>query len=120
MGSLIQTLPSPSDLSPAVLSFLSHNLTTAGALAGAPVIVSELQSQRAELDRSVVDLNRRLASILVAYASFSSRTHSLLAGLKLQLAALGSSTFQGMDSSFVCYNQFLEYFRDFFLFFFGI
>ncbi|GMN45660.1 hypothetical protein TIFTF001_014847 [Ficus carica] len=85
-------LPPATSFSPSVLSFLNDNLNSGEALSQAPNLVSDLQAQCGELDQNLIDLNRSLAVILVAYASFSDQIHALFADIKGQLIGLGSST----------------------------
>ncbi|KAM2610359.1 hypothetical protein COP2_040260 [Malus domestica] len=92
MDSAVQTLPPASDLPPSIVSFLDDKFRTNENLSGAPTLLSELQSQCGDLDRTLIDLNRRLGSSLLTYASFSDRVHGLLGGINAQLAGLGSST----------------------------
>ncbi|XP_009369320.2 RINT1-like protein MAG2 [Pyrus x bretschneideri] len=92
MDSAVQTLPPASDLPPSILSFLDDKFRTNENLSGAPTLLSELQSQCDDLDRTLIDLNRRLGSSLLTYGSFSDRVHGLLGGINARLAGLGSST----------------------------
>ena len=85
-------LPPAASFPPSILSFLNDNLNSGEALSQAPNLVSDLQAQCGELDQNLIDLNRSLAAILVAYASFSDQIHALFADIKGQLIGLGSST----------------------------
>ncbi|QCE11632.1 RINT-1/TIP-20 protein [Vigna unguiculata] len=87
----LQTLPPPSHLSPAALSFLDHRFHTQCALADAPNFVSELQTQCAELDRALDELTRRLGEGLAAYASFSGEIHGVFGHVTDRLTALSST-----------------------------
>ncbi|XP_050122254.1 RINT1-like protein MAG2 [Malus sylvestris] len=92
MDSAVQTFPPASDLPPSVVSFLDDKFPTNENLSGAPTLLSELQAQCGDLDRTLIDLNRSLGSSLLTYASFSDRVHGLLGGINAQLTGLGSST----------------------------
>ncbi|KAM0979766.1 hypothetical protein ACFX13_015845 [Malus domestica] len=92
MDSAVQTFPPASDLPPSVVSFLDDKFRTNENLSGAPTLLSELQAQCGDLDRTLIDLNRSLGSSLLTYASFSDRVHGLLGGINAQLTGLGSST----------------------------
>ncbi|KAE9445546.1 hypothetical protein C3L33_22557, partial [Rhododendron williamsianum] len=74
---MVQALPPISSLSHSVLTFLDDNLRSADALERASGLVSELQTRCADLDQSLLDLNRRLESSLFAYASYSDRIGAL-------------------------------------------
>lgn len=92
MDYTVQTLPPASGLSASVLSFLDEKFRTKENLAEAPSLVSELQAQCSDLDRTLTDLNRRLGVSLVAYASFSDRIGGVFNDISAKLIALGSST----------------------------
>ncbi|XP_068308462.1 RINT1-like protein MAG2 [Pyrus communis] len=92
MDSAVQTFPPASDLPPSVISFIDDKFRTNENLSGAPTLLSELQAQCGDLDRTLIDLNRILGSSLLTYASFSDRVHGLLGGINAQLTGLGSST----------------------------
>lgn len=94
-------LPPASDLSPSIVSFLNDKFRTNANLNGAPALLSELQTQCGDLDRTLIDLNRSLGSSLLAYASFSDRVHGVLGDINAQLTGLGSST-RSRSSGFVC------------------
>ncbi|BFG32742.1 hypothetical protein CerSpe_190160 [Prunus speciosa] len=85
-------LPPASDLSPSIVSFLNEKFRTNDNLNGAPTLLSELQTQCGDLDRTLIDLNRSLGSSHLAYASFSDRVHGVLGHINAQLTGLGSST----------------------------
>lgn len=91
-SSVACTVPPAMSLSASVLFFLNHNLNTGEALSQAPSLVSELQAQCGDLDQNLIDLNRNLGEILVAYSSFSDQTHALFADINAQLIGLLSST----------------------------
>ncbi|XP_024018556.1 RINT1-like protein MAG2 [Morus notabilis] len=91
-SSVAGTLPPAMSLSASVLFFLNHNLNTGEALSQAPSLVSELQAQCGDLDQNLIDLNRNLGEILVAYSSFSDQIHALFADINAQLIGLLSST----------------------------
>lgn len=88
----IQTLPLPSSLSSAVLSFLDDKLKAEQDLVRASTLVSELGTQCSDLDLALIDLNRRLESILASYVSFSDRIDCLFVNINGGLANLSSST----------------------------
>uniref|UniRef100_A0A2P2JQT1 RINT1-like protein MAG2 n=1 Tax=Rhizophora mucronata TaxID=61149 RepID=A0A2P2JQT1_RHIMU len=88
----IQTLPPLSALSSSAVAFLDDKLRSQEDLSTAPSLVSDLQSQCCELDRALVDLNVRLGSSLLAYASFSDRVHGLFSESTSNLTKLRSLT----------------------------
>lgn len=92
MESKIQNFPLFSTLSSSVVSFLNERLHNQEDLATAPTLVSELQSQCLDLDQALLDLNSRLESSLLAYASFSDRIHGLFSDASSKLTDLGSLT----------------------------
>lgn len=89
---MVQALPPISSLSHSVLTFLDDNLRSADALERASGLVSELQTRCADLDQSLLDLNRRLESSLFAYASYSDRIGALFGDVNSKLYDLCSST----------------------------
>ncbi|KAJ4824178.1 RING-finger protein mag2 [Turnera subulata] len=93
----IQSLPLHSSLSSSVLSFLDDKFHTQSDLARAPELATELQSKCLGLDKTLADLNSRLASSLLAHASFSDRIHGLLKDASSQLTDLGSLTVSRSD-----------------------
>lgn len=92
MDCSVQTLPAASDLSPSVLSFLDDKFRTKENLTEASSLVSELQTQCSDLDRTLTDLKWRLGASLVAYASFSERVHGIFSDISAKLLELVSSS----------------------------
>ncbi|CAI0399404.1 unnamed protein product, partial [Linum tenue] len=86
------TLPSSTTLSSPAVAFLNDRLNDLQDLEHAPSIVSELQSQCLDLENSLADLNSRLESSLLGYASFSDRIHGLITGTTSELSDLDSLT----------------------------
>uniref|UniRef100_A0A5B7BIY7 Putative RINT1-like protein MAG2 n=1 Tax=Davidia involucrata TaxID=16924 RepID=A0A5B7BIY7_DAVIN len=91
-SSIIETLPPISSLSTSLLNFLNHKLHRKDDLQQASSLVSELQTQCRDLDQSLTDLNWRLETSLVAYASFSDRIGELFGDINAKLSDLRSST----------------------------
>ncbi|KAK9278126.1 hypothetical protein L1049_027685 [Liquidambar formosana] len=87
----LQSLPPISDLSPSVRSFVDDKLHAKDDLPGAARLVSELQNQCLHLDQSLVDLNRRLESSLLDYASHSDKIDGLFGNINARLSDLRSS-----------------------------
>ncbi|XP_028788498.1 RINT1-like protein MAG2 isoform X1 [Neltuma alba] len=87
----VQTLSLPSDLSPSAFTFLNAKFHTKDSVDEAPSLVSELQTQCSDLDRALVELNRRLGAGLVAYSSFSGQIHDLFSDVNAKLTAFMSS-----------------------------
>ncbi|XP_065877150.1 RINT1-like protein MAG2 [Euphorbia lathyris] len=92
MDSALQILPSISTLSSSVASFLSDRLHTKQDLTTAPTLASQLQSQCSELEQTLDDLNSKLESSLLSYASFSDQTRGLINVAGSKLTDLGSLT----------------------------
>lgn len=103
--SAVETLPPVSSLSPSILSFLNDNLRTSHHLQQAPALLSELQSQSWDLDRSLSDLNQRLATSLLSYASYSGHVGTLFHEINANLSQLRSTTdFSGCISGQYYHN----------------
>ncbi|KAK3010885.1 hypothetical protein RJ639_011155 [Escallonia herrerae] len=85
-------LPSVQSLSPAILSFLGGKFHSQNDLQQAPNLVSELRVQSHNLDQALADLNQRLRSSLIAYASHSDQINSIIGDIKAELTGLRSST----------------------------
>ncbi|GMQ10565.1 hypothetical protein CsSME_00053515 [Camellia sinensis var. sinensis] len=92
MDTKVQTLPPITSLSPSVLSFLHHKLLSTDQLHRASTLVSELHTRCFDLDQSLTDLNHRLESTLLSYASYSDRIDALYANINSKLTHLRSST----------------------------
>ncbi|KDP31230.1 hypothetical protein JCGZ_11606 [Jatropha curcas] len=92
MDSTIQILPPSSSLSSSVVSFLNDRLHTQRDLTTVPRLVSELQSQCLNLDQTLLSLNSRLESSLLAYSSFSDRIHGVFTDASSKLTELASLT----------------------------
>ncbi|KAI7986985.1 RINT1-like protein MAG2 [Camellia lanceoleosa] len=92
MDTKVQTLPLITSLSPSVLSFLHHKLLSTDQLHRASTLVSELHTRCFDLDQSLTDLNHRLESTLLSYASYSDRIDALYANINSKLTHLRSST----------------------------
>ncbi|CAN1138833.1 RINT1-like protein MAG2 [Linum perenne] len=86
------TLPPSAILSSSVVTFLNGRFNDQQDLEQASAIVLELQSQCVDLDQSLTAINSRVQSSLLAYASFSDRTHSLITDTTSKLTDLGSLT----------------------------
>ncbi|CAN1299964.1 RINT1-like protein MAG2 [Linum perenne] len=86
------TLPPSAILSSSVVTFLNGRFNDQQDLEQASAIVLELQSQCVDLDQSLTAINSRVQSSLLAYASFSDRTHSLVTDTTSKLTDLGSLT----------------------------
>nr|XP_034894217.1 RINT1-like protein MAG2 isoform X2 [Populus alba] len=82
------TLPPVSSLSSSTLSFLNSEQD----LSRARSYIDELQSQCFDLDRTLIDLNSRLHSTLLSYASFSDGIHLLFDDATSKLTDLRSFT----------------------------
>jgi hypothetical protein len=82
------TLPPVSSLSSSALSFLNSEQD----LSRARSYIDELQSQCFDLDRTLIDLNSRLHSTLLSYASFSDGIHLLFDDATSKLTDLRSFT----------------------------
>ncbi|KAK2973520.1 hypothetical protein RJ640_010575 [Escallonia rubra] len=78
-------LPSARSLSPAILSFLGGKFRSQNDLQQAPNLVSELRLQSHNLDQALADLNQRLRSSLIAYASHSDQINSIIGDIKAEL-----------------------------------
>ncbi|EEF52156.1 RINT1-like protein MAG2 isoform X2 [Ricinus communis] len=95
MDSITHILP---PLSTSVISLLNARLHTPQDLKTAPNLVSELQSQCMELEKTLISLNSRLELSLLAYASFSDQIHGLVKDTTSKLTDLGSITARGSTS----------------------
>lgn len=82
------TLPPVSSLSSSALSFLNSEQD----LSRARSYIDELQSQCFDLDRTLIDLNSRLHSTLLSYASFSDGIHLLFDDATSKVTDLRSFT----------------------------
>ncbi|KAL6983522.1 hypothetical protein U1Q18_016908 [Sarracenia purpurea var. burkii] len=89
---MVQTLPLITSLSPSVSAFLDDKLHSRDELERVSGLVSELQTRCADLDQSLMDLNQRFESSLVAYASYSDQTGSLIGDINSKLSDLRSSS----------------------------
>ncbi|XP_077210652.1 RINT-1 / TIP-1 family [Tasmannia lanceolata] len=85
-------LPQSSDLSPSLLLFLGEKFQRKEDLSKAPGLVSELQNQCSDLDESLIDLNQKLLTSIISYASHSERVGGILNEIKAKLSDLRSST----------------------------
>uniref|UniRef100_A0A7N0VF60 Uncharacterized protein n=1 Tax=Kalanchoe fedtschenkoi TaxID=63787 RepID=A0A7N0VF60_KALFE len=87
----VRFLPPAADLSPTILSFLNSKLSVKDDLDRAPDVGAELEQQCASLDRSLRDLNRKLESSLIAYASHSVELGGVFQGISHKLNGLQSA-----------------------------
>ncbi|KAI3963419.1 hypothetical protein MKW98_022841 [Papaver atlanticum] len=92
-------LPSLSEISPSLLSFLSDHFQNRGDLLKAPDLVSELQKQCSDLDHNLNDLNHKLEKSIVSFASHSEQLGSLFNVINLKLNHLQSSDFLSGSST---------------------
>ncbi|MCL7035693.1 hypothetical protein MKW94_009553 [Papaver nudicaule] len=93
------SLPSLSDISPSLLSFLSENFQNRDDLLKAPDLVSKLQKQCSDLDHNLSGLNHKLEKSIVSFASHSEQLGSLFNVVNLKLDHLKSSDFISGSSS---------------------
>nr|GEV00134.1 RINT1-like protein MAG2 [Tanacetum cinerariifolium] len=92
---MIEPLPLVSSLSPSVLSFLDSELHTADDLQQAPKLVSELQSDCHFLEQSLIDLNQRLGTCLLAYSTYSDQVGVLFNDINAKISSFQSSLSDG-------------------------
>ncbi|GAV73011.1 RINT1_TIP1 domain-containing protein [Cephalotus follicularis] len=92
MDSSIQTIPRITTISTSALTFLNDKLVTKQDLTQSTNLVSELHIQCSDLDWNLIELNLKLESSLIAYASFSDRIGSFFVNVNEQLTGLDSAT----------------------------
>ncbi|KAL6009780.1 hypothetical protein ACLOJK_000209 [Asimina triloba] len=78
-------LPSPTDLSPALLALLNEHFNSRNDLSRVPALVSKLKGDCVDLDRQLVGLRKQLASTTAAWISRSNDVDCLLRRISRRL-----------------------------------
>ncbi|CAA0826825.1 RINT1-like protein MAG2 [Striga hermonthica] len=82
---LIRPLPAHASLSSQALYFLNSTLSSREDLDGAPTLLSKLQTESDDLDRTLSELNEELRSHLTRHSSNSNLVGSLFSSVRSQL-----------------------------------